>query len=207
MLLHVSADVFDKEFLNFLQLGWNHIIDLKAYDHLLFIMTLCAVFTYSEWRKILVIVTAFTIGHSLTLILSSLDYLVFPQEMIEVLIPLTILITAIANVSQTRKPVKEKTFDKSVLVNYCIALSFGLIHGLGFANNFKFMMGGDSNIVKQLFAFNSGLESGQIVVVIALMTLMFILTRIFNIVHREWNLFISGAGAGLSIMMILNVVL
>lgn len=205
MYLHTSPSIFDSEFISFLKLGWDHIIDIKAYDHLLFVMTLCAVFVFNEWRKILVIVTAFTIGHSLTLALSTLNYVIIPSEWIEVLIPLTILITALANVIRKKSLAEEKTFEKRVVVNYVIALCFGLIHGLGFANNFKFMLGEDSNIIKQLFAFNTGLEIGQIVVVISFMLLLFLLINVFKVLHREWTVFISGAGAGLSLVMILDV--
>ena len=202
-LLHAST-FFDAEFTDYLSIGWEHIIDWQAYDHLLFIMVLCAVFTFREWRKLLVIVTAFTIGHSLTLALSTLDYIIIPPGIVELLIPLTILATAIANIARKPSTVEEKTFDSRVVVNYAIALGFGLIHGLGFASNFKFMLGEDSNIVKQLFAFNTGLELGQITVVIAFMLVMFLLSRVINLIHREWTLFISGAGAGIATILIIN---
>ncbi|WMJ74014.1 HupE/UreJ family protein [Cytophagaceae bacterium ABcell3] len=199
------SSFFDAEFVDYLMIGWDHIIDIKAYDHLLFVMTLCALFTYHEWRKVLVIVTAFTIGHSLTLALSSLNYIVLSPELVETLIPVTILITAIANIVRRKdNTLTEKTFDKKVAVNYVIALSFGLIHGLGFAGNFRFLMGEENSILKQLFAFNSGLELGQITVVIVFMILLYVATKFFKVVHREWNVFFSGAGAGLSVMMIME---
>lgn len=204
MFLHASPPFFDSEFVDFLKLGWDHIIDIKAYDHLLFVMTLCALFTYSEWRKVLVIITAFTIGHCFTLALSSLNYFLLSQNVVEFLIPLTILITALSNIIRKKKQI-HKTFDREIVVNYFIALVFGLIHGLGFANNFRFMVGEDANIIKQLFAFNSGLELGQITIVVVFMVLMFFMVNLFKIAHREWNLFFSGAGAGLAVMMITNV--
>lgn len=205
MYLHIHHLIFDAEFYDYIKLGWDHIIDIKAYDHLLFVMTLCALFTFNEWRKILVIITAFTIGHSLTLALSTLDYVLLPQDWIEVLIPLTIFFTAMTNIVRKKKESGERTFDKAVVVNYFIALSFGLIHGLGFANNFKFMMGEDSSIIKQLFAFNSGLELGQVTIVMLFLALLYISTKVFNVLHREWTVFFSGAGAGLSLMMIIDV--
>ncbi len=205
MYLHILNHIFDAEFSDYLKLGWDHIIDIKAYDHLLFVMTLCALFTFNEWRKILVIITAFTIGHSLTLALSTLNYVLLPQDWVEVLIPMTIFLTAMTNIARKKSESGEKTFDKAVVLNYVIALSFGLIHGLGFANNFKFMMGEDSSIIKQLFAFNSGLELGQITIVILFLALLYILTRVFSVLHREWTVFFSGAGAGLSLMMIVDV--
>ena len=205
MYLHILNQIFDTEFSDYLKLGWDHIIDIKAYDHLLFVMTLCALFTFNEWRKILVIITAFTIGHSLTLALSTLNYVLLPQDWVEVLIPMTIFLTAMTNIARKKNESGEKTFDKAVVLNYVIALSFGLIHGLGFASNFKFMLGEDSSIIKQLFAFNSGLELGQITIVLLFLALLYISTRVFNVVHREWTVFFSGAGAGLSLMMIVDV--
>ncbi len=165
MLLHSS--VFNSEFVDFLVIGWDHIIDMKAYDHLLFIMVLCAAFTYKDWKKILAVITAFTIGHSLTLALSALDYVFIKESTVEILIPITIFATAIAN-------------------------------------NFRFFLGEDSSIVAQLFAFNSGLELGQIVVVLFFMAILWFFTRFFNLAHRDWALFISGAGAGVSLIMILD---
>lgn len=201
-----TTSVFDPEFTDYLKLGWDHIIDIQAYDHLLFVMTLCALFTYTEWRKILVIVTAFTIGHSLTLALSALDYVLLPPEWVEIMIPLTILVTALANIFRKKEEATVRTFDRRIVLNYGIALGFGLIHGLGFANNFKFMLGEESSIIKQLFAFNSGLELGQITVVLAFMGSLFILSKFFRIVHREWTLFFSGAGAGIALILMLNVI-
>lgn len=205
MYLHILPNVFDAEFKDYLQLGWDHIIDVKAYDQLLFVMTLCALFTVKEWRKVLVIVTAFTIGHSITLVLSTLNFIVVQQQWVEVIIPATILITAISNLfTKEYNRSKMKTFDKRIVLNYSVSLFFGLIHGLGFANNFRFMLGEDSSIVKQLFAFNTGLELGQITIVVLFFCLLFIISQIFKILHREWTVFFSGAGAGLSVMMIID---
>jgi hypothetical protein len=205
MYLHTFHTPFDTEFLDFLKLGWDHIIDIKAYDHLLFVMTLCALFTFQEWRKILVIVTAFTIGHSLTLALSALDWIVIPAQWTDVLIPFTILFTAITNLIKRREPEKQTTFGKRVSIQYLVALFFGLIHGLGFANNFKFMLGEETSIVKQLFAFNTGLELGQMTIVVFFLSTLFLMTKTLHILQREWTVFFSGAGAALSCMMILNV--
>ena len=84
---------------SFFYSGWEHIVDINAYDHLLFVMTLCAAFTLIQWKQILIIITAFTIGHSGTLILSSLDIIPTNSTLIDMLIPFTIMVTAIDNVS------------------------------------------------------------------------------------------------------------
>jgi hypothetical protein len=203
MILHVN--IFNTAFVDFMKIGWDHIIDLQAYDHLLFIMVLCAAFTLKDWKKILAIITAFTIGHSLTLALSALNYIFIPSTAIEILIPLTIFATAIANLIR-KEHVELKTFDARFLVNYAVAMAFGLIHGLGFANNFRFFLGEESSIVAQLFAFNTGLELGQIVVVIAFMGLLWLIVNVIKMKHREWMVFVSGAGAGVALIMILDTI-
>ncbi|MDX2173118.1 MAG: HupE/UreJ family protein [Bacteroidota bacterium] len=187
------------------KMGWNHIIDFGAYDHILFITVLCALFQIQEWKKVLTIITAFTIGHSATLALSALDIIFIPAKIVEILIPATIVITAITNLIAKQSD-GIKTFDKKVFKNYIIALCFGFIHGMGFANNFKFMLGNSVNIVKQLFAFNIGIEFGQLVVVLVIMLLYFLLIKIFNVKHRDWTLFLSGAGFGVGgVLLISNI--
>ena len=179
--------------------GWEHIVDINAYDHLLFVMTLCAAFKLTEWRQILVIVTAFTIGHSGTLILSSLDIIPTNPDLIDLLIPFTIMLTAIANVVNYGK--KGKFSDAKF--KYMIALVFGLIHGLAFASNFKFMLFSDS-IIMPLFLFNLGIEVGQLFIVLLFMIALWLYTHVVKGEHSKWNLFISGAGFGIAATIFLN---
>ena len=185
-------------FNTYLQLGFEHILDLAAYDHILFVVALCAVYMIKDWRKILVLVTAFTIGHSITLALSALDIVVFPADIIEFLIPLTIFITAIFNVA------KNHDSDRMVRWNYFLALFFGWIHGLGFSNFFKSLMGKDENIIGPLFAFNVGVEIGQLIIVGLTMLLGYVLVHMAGTKHREWNLFVSGAAAGIAIILMMD---
>jgi hypothetical protein len=192
------------DFWSFVSLGWEHIIDFGAYDHILFITVLCALFQLTEWRKILVIVTAFTIGHSVTLALSALDVIFIPIKTVEILIPATIVITAISNIIQKKQSASTKTFDKNVVKNYAIAMIFGFIHGMGFASNFKFLLGDGENIVAELLAFNIGIEAGQIVVVLAILSIYFLLSKFFKITHREWNLFLSGMGFGVGLILMIT---
>ena len=188
------------EFLNpFFVNGWEHIVDINAYDHLLFVMTLCAAFKLKEWWQILVIITAFTIGHSGTLILSSLDIIPTNPDIIDLLIPFTIMLTAIANIMYYDK---EGRFS-SAKMKYLIALVFGLIHGLAFASNFKFMLFGDS-IIKPLFLFNLGIEIGQLFIVLLFMITLWIYTKIIKGEHLKWNIFVSGAGFGIAATIFLN---
>ena len=179
--------------------GWEHIVDINAYDHLLFVMTLCAAFKLKEWKQILVIITAFTIGHSGTLILSSLDIIPTNPKLIDLLIPFTIMITAIANIINYGK---EGRFSDTK-IKYAIALVFGLIHGLAFASNFKFMLFSDS-ILMPLFSFNLGIEAGQLFIVLLFMTALWFYTKIIKGEHLKWNIFISGAGFGIAATIFLN---
>ncbi len=188
-------------------MGWDHIIDFGAYDHILFITVLCALFQLNEWKKILTIITAFTIGHSITLVLSALDIIIISTKLVEILIPATIVITAISNIIMKSNLTSTKTFDKKVIKNYIIALCFGCIHGMGFANNFKFLFGNSTNVVKQLFAFNVGIEFGQIIIVLIILLLYSILIKLFRVKHREWTLFLSVAGFGVGgVLLITNVI-
>ncbi len=187
------------EFLIYLKLGFSHISDVKGFDHILFIITLCAVYKISEWKKVGLLVTAFTIGHSVTLALSALKIIVFNAALIELLIPVTIFFTSISNLFY-------KSTEKSGLLtyNYALALVFGLIHGMGFSNFFNALMGDSGIIVFPLFAFNLGLEIGQLLIVCAFFALYFVAEMVQKVNHRAWTQFFSGAGAGVSLVLIME---
>src|SRR5262249_54497358 len=147
------------------QEGIHHITDLRGYDHILFVAALCLPYLLKDWRKVLILVTAFTIGHSLTLALSVYHKILVPTRWIEFLIPITILLTAAENL-------RVKNFDfKHSNLRYASALVFGLIHGMGFSNYLRSMMGKEENILTQLLAFNIGLEVGQISIVLVVLFL------------------------------------
>lgn len=179
--------------------GWEHIVDINAYDHLLFVMTLCAAFKLKEWKQILIIITAFTIGHSGTLILSAFDIIPTDPKLIDLLIPFTIMLTAMANVINYDK--NRKFSDAKI--KYLIALVFGLIHGLAFASNFKFMLFSD-DILMPLFLFNIGIEAGQLFIVLLFMIALWFYSKVINGEHFKWNLFISGAGFGIAATIFIN---
>jgi hypothetical protein len=179
-------------------LGWEHIMSWDALDHLLFIAALAAIYLLKDWKQVLILVTAFTIGHSLTLVLSVLDVIRFPSNWVEFLIPCTIVITAISNLFQ-----KQFT-PRSIRINYFLALFFGLIHGLGFANTIRFMLAKDQSLGMGLFGFNVGLEVGQIVVVGTLLLITQALINIFKINRREWVIFLSAAIFSLALKMSLE---
>lgn len=187
-----------QDFLFYLKLGWEHIISLDALDHQLFVLALIAVYSYSDWKKILVLVTAFTIGHSVTLALSILDIVRVPSAWVEFLIPLTIVLTALGNILM-----KNKKQSQSKL-NYYLALFFGLIHGMGFANTARVMIAKSQSIALPLLGFNVGLEVGQIAIVLGILILLFILLNIFKVNKKDWILFVSSGVFALSLKMTLE---
>ena len=168
------------DFTFYLNLGWHHIISWDALDHILFIVALAAIYLVKDWKQVIVLVTAFTIGHSLTLALSVYDIVRVNSKWVEFLIPCTIIITALFNFFQ-------HDFNKKTLrLNYFLALFFGLIHGLGFANTIRFMLAKDEKIGLGLFGFNAGLEIGQIVVVSIILLISFLIVDMIKINRRWW---------------------
>lgn len=187
-----------QDFIFYLKLGWEHIISLDALDHQLFILALIAVYSYNDLKKILILVTAFTIGHSLTLALSVLDVLRVPGNWIEFLIPVTIVLTSLDNILM-------KNHQKNLMrLNYYLALIFGLIHGMGFANTARMMIAKEQSIFVPLLGFNIGLELGQIAMVIVFLIILFILLNIFKVNRKDWILFVSSGVLALSLKMALE---
>lgn len=187
-----------QDFAFYFKLGWQHIISLDALDHLLFILALSAIYLLSNWRQVLVLVTAFTIGHSLTLALSVYKILAVKDSLVEFLIPCTIIITAVFNFFQ-----KDFT-PKSLRLNYFLALFFGLIHGLGFANTIRFMLAKNQGIGWSLFSFNVGLEAGQIVVVICILLLSFLIVNKGQLKRKWWLWALSGVAFCIALKMVVE---
>ena len=187
------------EFELYFGLGRDHILDYaNGYDHILFIIALSVMFSIKDWKRILILITAFTLGHSVTLALATLDLINIKLELIEFLIPVTILITAVSNIFK-----KDDVLSPMGLrMNYAYAVFFGLIHGLGFSNYLKSILGRDESIITQLLAFNVGLEFGQIIIVAAFLVTGFILVELFHVNRRDWKLVISSAVAGMAIILI-----
>jgi hypothetical protein len=190
----------ESEFSIYLGLGFDHILDVNGYDHILFVIALCAIYQISEWKKVAILATSFTFGHSVTLALSALDLVSVDSALIEFLIPLTILLTALYNVYNRRSSYV------SISIKYSLAVFFGLIHGMGFSNFFRSaaIPGIDEGFITQLLAFNLGVELGQLIIIAFILGLTYVFLEIIKVKVREWNLFISGATAGLSIAMIIE---
>jgi len=187
-----------QDFLFYFKLGWSHIVSFDALDHQLFILALVAVYTSKNLKQVLILITAFTIGHSLTLLLSVLDIIRFSSKWVEFLIPCTIFITALSNL------LKKDFSLKAVHTNYYLALLFGLVHGMGFANSVRMMLAKDQNIGWGLFGFNVGLEIGQIFFVIIILVFTWLALSFFKIKRREWIIFISAAVFSLALQMALE---
>jgi len=182
----------------YLHLGFKHIISWGAWDHILFVLVLTLRYQWTDWKKLLVLITAFTIGHSATLALSTLNWIDFPSTIIEFLIPITILFTAIANFW-----VKSFEFKSKYPLIYFLALFFGLIHGLGFSSYLKSLLGMETSILGPLFTFNLGLELGQLLIVGLILIISFIFVSQIK-VKRKLYLQI---GSAIAIAFALNMVL
>lgn len=192
-------------FPTYLQLGFEHITDLNGYDHMLFLLALCGAYVYYEWQKIVILVTAFTIGHSVTLALAVLNVIPVDATWIEFLIPVTIVATALKNIiasavanGATNAPVggmKKWTLE----LNYLMALTFGLIHGMGFSNYLRSLLGDE--LLLPLFSFNIGLEIGQLIVIGVIFLVQFILMRTIGVKPKHWNLVVSIVAGGISLLL------
>lgn len=187
------------QFQLYFNLGVQHILDLEGFDHILFIIALCVVYLMRDWKKIIILVTAFTIGHSLTLALATLRLVQINTDLVEFLIPLTIAITCFSNILRP-KP----SSGNGVQLNYSFALFFGLIHGLGFSNYLRSLLGRESSIFQPLLAFNLGLEVGQLVIVAVFLVISSLLVGIIGVNRKEWILVISSIVLGMSVMMMLE---
>jgi hypothetical protein len=176
-------------FQTYIELGFKHISDIRAYDHILFIIALCAIYKINEWKKVAILVTAFTIGHSITLALAALDIISFPMKTVELLIPVTIFVTCLYNILTSNSRQADSVFNKKINVNYIFAMFFGLIHGMGFSNFLKatLMPGEEHVLLKQLFAFNIGIELGQLLIVAIILFVSFVAFNLIKIKQAYWN--------------------
>lgn len=192
------------EFELYFKLGLEHIADIKAYDHMVFLLALCALYQLRSWKKVAVLATAFTIGHSLTLALTALDLIKISSDLVETLIPITIIITAIYNIMNPNENVESKTFSKVMWRYYAIALIFGLIHGMGFSTYFSSLLGGEESIIFPLFAFNLGIEAGQLIIVLGILLIGYVVMDVLKMQQIHWIHFVSGAAAGIAATILIG---
>jgi len=187
-----------EEFKTWFFVGFDHILNAQALDHILFVLALVVVYKPNMIKQIVILITAFTIGHSITLIISALDLITYDQKIIEFAIPLTIVLTSLNNIINRKKEIK-----KAVTSNYIIALVFGLIHGLGFANYLKAILF-EGSIVLELFSFNVGIEAAQLILVFLFLICSYLGSNYLFRKRENWVFFVSSAIFGISLMLTLN---
>lgn len=173
-----------QEILFYFELGWRHILSIDATDHLLFLLTLTCIYLKEKKSVILILITAFTIGHTTTLILSTFDLIKIKSQWVEFLIAVTIVFSALNSLFSLG------SLKKSMVINYFIAVGFGLIHGLGFAKTIKMMLASEQTIFVPLLVFNIGLELAQIVVISILLLISILMFRLFKVEERNWTIMI-----------------
>lgn len=181
------------QFWLYFRLGLEHVLDWNAYDHILFLIVLVAAYSFHTWKRVLWLVTIFTLGHTISLFLSVYEIVVVDSTWVEFLIPVTILITAIFNMINANK--KESKNNISVL--YLTTAFFGIIHGLGFSTYFKMIASGTDNLFLPLLEFALGIETAQVIVVLCVMILGFILQNMLRVKRRDWILVISAIVIGI----------
>lgn len=188
-------------FTSYLVLGLQHILNIQAIDHLLFILSITCVYRVFDIKKLLYLITAFTLGHSVTLALATLKWIRMDANWIEFLIPCTILCSALGNLRFRENKLRTKEMPWG---NYALVTGFGLIHGMGFSNYLQSLLGQEASLLTPLFAFNMGLEIGQIIVVAIFLTFSTFLLEVMKSKLRHYVLVISGLIIGLVLPMILE---
>lgn len=186
------------DFLFYVQYGINHVLDINGYDHVLFLLVLTVAYVFKDWKRVFMLVSLFTLGHTISLVLAAYNIVTVNGALVELLIPITIFIMAIYNIFTAGKPVQ-----KAVSLLFFSALFFGIIHGLGFAREFHLLIGGSSNKLLPLLEFALGIEAAQIIIVFVVLFLSYIMQTIFNFSKRDWVLVISSIVIGLVIPMIM----
>ena len=175
------------EFWIYFQLGLKHVLDINGYDHVLFIVALATPFLFNDWKKVLLLVSLFTVGHSISLFLSVFEFMTFDVNLIEFLIPVTILITAIHNFFKVKKSKTNNHFIEIIL-----SLFFGLIHGFGFSNYFKIILPGNINAkLFPLVEFAIGIEVAQVILVLFVLILASMFQQFFKVSRRDWIIVLS----------------
>jgi hypothetical protein len=181
------------QFWLYFRLGLDHVLDWQAYDHVLFLIVLVASYSFNSWKRVLWLVTLFTLGHTLALFLSVYEIVQVDIDYVEFLIPVTILITAVFDIATAGKKIKHTNFN----LLYFTTIFFGLIHGLGFSSYFKMIAAGSGNKFWPLVEFALGIEAAQVIVVLGVMIIGFLFQNVINISKRDWILVTASLVAGI----------
>ena len=189
------------DFWIYFQIGLRHVLDINAYDHVLFLIALTVPYAFKEWKRVLLLVTVFTVGHTLALMMSVYELVIITESPIEALIPITILATAVFNLFTAGKAAKKEAMG----VTAFITLFFGIIHGLGFSNYFKTILAGNaSDKMLPLLEFALGIEAAQVIVVLGVLILSYVMQSIFRFSKRDFTLVLSAFVIGVVVPMIID---
>ncbi|MEZ4854282.1 HupE/UreJ family protein [Flavobacterium sp.] len=189
------------EFWLYFKIGLHHVLDINAYDHVLFFIALMVPYAFKDWKKVLLLVTLFTVGHTLSLILSVFDIIRANATIVEFLIPITILITAIYHLFTAGKTAKKESISFEAIVT----LFFGIIHGLGFSNYFKTILPGNAtDKLLPLLEFALGIEAAQLIVVLMYLILAYVVQTVFHFSKREWALVAAAFVIGVVLPMVIE---
>ena len=186
------------QFWLYFTLGLEHVLDWQAYDHVLFIIVLCASYTIASWKRLLVLVSLFTLGHTLSLFLTHYEVVAVSATWIEFLIPITIIFTGLYNISQLKRRFKEQ----KVIILFIVTLFFGLIHGFGFGRYFNQI--NDDKEIMPLIEFALGIEVSQVIIVMIVMILAYIAQNFFRLKQRDWIMIVSSMVVGMAIPMLIE---
>ncbi|MCB0446103.1 MAG: HupE/UreJ family protein [Gelidibacter sp.] len=187
-------------FLSYLQHGMYHVLNVNAYDHILFLIVLSLPYLFKDWKRVLLLITVFTIGHTLSLILATYHIINVNRQLVELLIPITILIIALYNVFTAGK----KAQAEKAGILFFTTLFFGLIHGLGYVDNFEKLVNKAQNKLITVLELSLGIEIGQLIVAFIVVFLGFICQTLFRFSKRDWVMIISAVVVGLLIPMLIN---
>lgn len=187
------------DFILFVKMGLNHVLDFSAYDHILFLIVLAVIFSLDQIKKVIWLITLFTLGHTITLALSAYGVLKIDVTIVEFLIPVTIFITGVFNLINLGKTASNKQN-----LNLVFALFFGLIHGLGFSNYFRMMIGREEDKLMPLIEFALGIELAQVIIVVGILIIGSILQSFFKVTKRDWVMVTSSIVIGFVIPMMIE---
>lgn len=190
-----------QEFWIFFKIGLNHVLDIQGYDHVLFLIALTVPYAFKDWTRVLILISIFTLGHTLALILSVFNIISVKANIVEFIIPITILITALYNLFTAGKTSK----NTSITFIGFVTLFFGIIHGLAFSNYFKTILSGEAiDKLPKLLEFALGIEVAQVIVVIAVLLLSFVFKTLFRFNKRDFTLTMSAFVIGVVIPLIIE---
>ena len=192
---------FMSEFWIYFNTGLRHVLDINAYDHVLFLIALTIPYAFKDWQRVLLLVTLFTVGHTMALLLSVYGFVQIKVNLVEFLIPITILITAVFHLFTAGKNSKKESISFIAVVT----LFFGIIHGLGFSNYFNTILPGNASAkLIPLLEFALGIEAAQVIVVLIVLILSYIVQTVFRFSKRDWTLVMSAFVIGVVIPMVIE---